>query len=97
MYLLGEKTIDADYYTTGQDLGDRFAALAGDCPDVARWTFLPPLSDQAGYCSPWRFGSAHPAGFNMAFCSGTVKFTNFAIDPEVHRRLGTRMGTDRAE
>ncbi len=87
-YLLGEKAIDADYYTTGQDLGDRFAALVGDCPDVSRWTFLPPVPDLAGYCSPWRFGSAHPAGFNMGFCNGAVKLTSFAIDPDVHRRLG---------
>ena len=38
-------------------------------------------------CYQWRllqnFGSAHEAGFNMAFCDGTVRSISFAINPTV--------------
>ncbi|MEN6451045.1 MAG: DUF1559 domain-containing protein, partial [Thermoguttaceae bacterium] len=89
-YLLGEKYIDPDFYATGEDPGDSKAALVGDSEDVSRWTLLPPLGDTPGYVAPWRFGSAHPSGFNMAFCDGAAKFVSYAIDPDVYRRLGNR-------
>ncbi len=89
-YLLGERYLCPDnYYTTncdndqGWDLGYDF--------DVNRWTDLPPMQDQPGYggCMTL-FGSSHPAGFNMAFCDGSVKKINYNIDPPTHLSLGVR-------
>ena len=36
------------------------------------------------------FGSAHPGGFHMAYCDGSVHLQNFAINPHVHRLAGHR-------
>jgi len=36
------------------------------------------------------FGSAHPAGLNMALCDGSVHFISYSIDGLVHSRLANR-------
>ncbi len=36
------------------------------------------------------FGSAHPGGFQMGFCDGSVKSLSFDIDANLHRFLGNR-------
>ncbi|MBN1908139.1 MAG: DUF1559 domain-containing protein [Pirellulales bacterium] len=36
------------------------------------------------------FGSAHVAGFNMAFCDSSVTFIPYEIDPTLHQYLGVR-------
>jgi prepilin-type N-terminal cleavage/methylation domain-containing protein len=89
-YLLGEKCLNPDAYATGEDPGDNAAALVGDNENVARWTFLPPLQDTPGYAARWRYGSAHPSGFSMAFCDGSAKLMDFTVDPRVHRSMGNR-------
>jgi hypothetical protein len=89
-YLLGEKYVNPDYYASGEDPGDNAAALVGDNQNVARWTLSPPLKDKPGHSAPWQFGSAHPVGFQMAFCDGSVQLVHFSIDPKVHQNLGNR-------
>lgn len=37
-----------------------------------------------------RFGSAHPVGFFMAHCDGSIHFVPYEIDPESHFRRGNR-------
>lgn len=34
-------------------------------------------------------GNAHPGGFNVLFCDGSVRFISETIDPEVFRRMAT--------
>jgi prepilin-type N-terminal cleavage/methylation domain-containing protein/prepilin-type processing-associated H-X9-DG protein len=43
-----------------------------------------------GYGGELIFGSAHSAGFNIAFCDGSIRLIPFDIDPEVHRTYGHR-------
>lgn len=38
----------------------------------------------------WRFGSAHPLTFNMAFCDGSIRTIEYTIDPLVHAANGNR-------
>ena len=93
-YLLGEKTVDPDYYATGLDGGDNESAMAGDNQDICRWTTNSPsywpCQDTPGLAYAVAFGSAHAVGVQMAFCDGSVQMINYSIDRETHRRLGNR-------
>jgi prepilin-type processing-associated H-X9-DG protein len=54
---------------------------------------MPPQQDTPGYNNYWLFGSIHSGVFYMVFCDGSVQSINYAIDPELHRRLANRQDT----
>ncbi len=89
-YLLGEKNIAVDMYLTGQSSGDNENQYIGFNQDIGRWTGDPPMMDRKGYDYANSFGSAHEAGFNVAFCDGSACKMSYAIDPATHRQLGNR-------
>jgi prepilin-type N-terminal cleavage/methylation domain-containing protein len=89
-YMVGEKYLNPDNYLTGLDFGDDHSMLVGDDYDMHAWTAQPPLPDQRGLAEFWRFGSAHQAGFAIAFCDGSVRTIAYSVDPAVHRLLGSR-------
>jgi prepilin-type processing-associated H-X9-DG protein len=99
-YLIGEKYCDPDHYTDGMsDWDDQVWDLGMDW-DVIRntgsatsWTDLNyvPQQDTPGLGTGLVFGSAHPTGFHMAFCDGSVQFINYTIDYTTHQCLGNRM------
>jgi prepilin-type N-terminal cleavage/methylation domain-containing protein/prepilin-type processing-associated H-X9-DG protein len=89
-YLIGEKYLNPDHYTNGQDPADNENLYTGFDNDNSRDTYSPPQRDRPGYTDTFSFGSAHPTGLNMAYCDGSVHFIPFGVDPQVHRQAGTR-------
>lgn len=95
-YLLGEKYMNADSYTTGTDNGDDQSMYVGYDLDVTRWTrndprvACTPLRDTHGLEQYHRFGSTHAETSAFVFCDGSVRSLTYQVDPEVHRRLGNR-------
>lgn len=104
-YAVGEKYLSPDFYESDtenvRDPADDWSMYAGQQDDVVRTTHyqpasaieLAPAQDRPGFAvrTHWRFGSAHPGGYHMAMCDGSVHSYGYDIDPEVHRRMGNRM------
>ncbi|MBN1396176.1 MAG: DUF1559 domain-containing protein [Pirellulales bacterium] len=89
-YLIGEKYLDPLSYDTGTEAGDNNPPYGGFDWDYDRWTYLPPMQDTPGVSDNTCFGSAHAAGFHMAFCDGSVQMINYSIAADVHAYLGDR-------
>jgi prepilin-type processing-associated H-X9-DG protein len=101
-YLAGEKYACPDYYETcAQDPGDddtMYIALNSDTLRAAMVssgtttgiTIVGPTQDQSGVLHSGLFGSAHAAGFNMAFCDGSVHNISYSINTTVHGYLANR-------
>lgn len=98
-YLVGERYNNPDNYETGLDHGDDWSMWTGYQDDICRSTYFDPttpidnrvpLQDTPGLELPEHFGSAHPAGCNIAFGDGSVHLIGFDIDAELHRRNGHR-------
>jgi hypothetical protein len=88
--LIGEKYLDPARYTDGQDNADNEAALIGCNQDITRWTASAPLNDVRGSSDGRRFGGPHRGLVGVAFCDGSSRFLDIAIDPGIFRALGNR-------
>lgn len=79
-YLIGEKTMNPVNYFEAS--GDDCAAWTGVGDSVTYSGSHPPSQDFGG--SERQFGSAHPSGFHMAFCDGSVRVVTYDVDLYVH-------------
>lgn len=94
-YMAGERYLNPDNYTTGNAMDGDQPWTEGYDVDVNRWTYsgggdYTPQRDRRGVDRVFAFGSAHPTAFNMVFCDGSVHSISYTINPELHRRLGSR-------
>lgn len=91
-YWVGEKHLNPDQYTTGDNGADNGCMYQGHDWDNLRWgsPSYPPRRDRAGDQCWQCFGSAHSSGVNFVMCDGSVHTIKYNIDPEVHRRLSNR-------
>jgi prepilin-type N-terminal cleavage/methylation domain-containing protein/prepilin-type processing-associated H-X9-DG protein len=91
-YLIGEKYLNPDSYEDGSDGADNESMYSGYNNDNHRSTRVGylPLQDRPGFASAYIFGSAHNGAFNMVFCDTSVRTVSYAIDKQLHRRLGHR-------
>jgi prepilin-type processing-associated H-X9-DG protein len=90
VYLIGEKYVNPDHYTNGQDPGDNENYYVGFDNDTHRCTANPPLQDRRGLTDTLRFGSNHVGGLNMVYCDGSVQFVTYNVDKNVHKQAGNR-------
>ena len=90
-YLIGEKYLDPLNYETGLDNADNETWCTGYNNDNFRNAFSLPLQDQPGLADQFRFGSAHPGVWHMAFSDGHVESLSFDIELEVHRANANRL------
>jgi hypothetical protein len=91
-YLFGEKYMDPNHYSTGEDFGDISPMLRSAIFGTVRFgdRSIPPARDEAGKGDPRPFGSAHPGGWNVVLCDGSVHAISYTIDPTTHGRLANR-------
>ncbi len=91
-YLFGEKHLDPRHYHSGRDHGDDWNLYTGYQDDTHRSGYWPPRLD--GTADPrvghFSFGSAHPTGWNVAFCDGHVRTISYTIYSLVHQALAGR-------
>jgi hypothetical protein len=99
-YLVGEKAMDIQHYTTGQDVGDR-APIAGlkdnygAANSYVRFAASPPAADVVNNCHACHaFGSAHPATWNVSMADGSVRSCGYDMDVKLHRILASIHGEE---
>lgn len=94
-YLIGEKYMNPDLYTNGQQGDDNTSMYQGHDWDVIRWANtsaqLKPIQDQSGNTTKsGAYGSAHSGGFMVVLCDGSVRMINYSIDGQTHTNLANR-------
>jgi prepilin-type N-terminal cleavage/methylation domain-containing protein/prepilin-type processing-associated H-X9-DG protein len=97
-YLIGEKYLNPDHYTTGTGWWtDNRGMYQGEDADTCGWSVngtdferLRPTQDRRGLSRDYTFGSCHAGSLQMVFADGSVRPVPYDIDPQVHARLGNR-------
>ncbi|MCA9269533.1 MAG: DUF1559 domain-containing protein [Planctomycetales bacterium] len=91
-YLIAEKYLDPGKYTSGSSPADNENLYVGYDNDNYRNSHPShlPRRDTLGFDSTQLMGSAHAAGFFAVLCDGSVHRISYRIDPDVHRRMGSR-------
>ncbi len=91
-YLIGEKYLDVNHYSTGTATGDDHTCWTGIDNDSVRTatTSSLPYQDRMSYNQGNSFGSPHAGAFGMVFCDGSVQRVSYSVDPETHSYLGQK-------
>lgn len=99
-YLVGEKSMDINEYTTGHDNGDRAPIVGldtnfGAANSYVRFAARPPSRDVSNNClSCHDFGSAHHSTWNMSMADGSVHSLSYTMDVRLHRIFASINGQE---
>ena len=97
-YLVGEKAMDSDHYTSGSDVGDRapiagWIDRAGSSNSYVRFGARKVRKDQSKSClSCHDFGSAHLTAWNAVYCDGSVRSLSYEMDIVTHQAFASIKG-----
>jgi prepilin-type N-terminal cleavage/methylation domain-containing protein len=97
-YLIAEKSVSSDQYTTGRDQGDNYTMF--DCArgNCVRFAKRVPEHDRRQSENCWAchsFGSAHPSSFNAVYCDGSIHSLTYDISFSTHAALASRAAGDK--
>jgi len=92
--LCGEKYNSPTSYEDGSDYTDSESPWTGNNDDSLRNCHMQPAQDQVGLRAETHrsFGSAHPSGFHMARCDGSVDNVSYDIDIKEFKESCSRNG-----
>jgi len=101
VFMVGEKFLTTDRWTSGTDAADNENMYVGYDNDNYRSSspvYFPPRQDirammvmaTGGGSRFFVWGSVHPGGFNMALCDGSVRPISYTIDEVNFARFGNR-------
>ena len=90
-YLVGEKRLNRDRYSSWEGGGDAQSMYIGCDPDSIRFAGpnFPLRQDRPGVADTWAFGGPHVAGCQFVMCDGSVQFITDQIDS--HKGTCTRI------
>lgn len=88
-YLIGEKHVFRDAYSTYEDRGYNESCWTGVNRDSRRLTNTAPIPDW-WHAKGKQFGSAHTSVWHVAFCDGSVRQLTFEINYKIHQMNGHR-------
>jgi prepilin-type N-terminal cleavage/methylation domain-containing protein len=104
-YLIGERNLDPLNYNRDKSTPDGGSSVDGSdswgwawgfCADNQRSGLNPPLVDYPNVSAKDRFGAAHPGGWHVAFCDGSVDSISYDIDLLVHQNNANRRDSGRS-
>ena len=85
-YMVGEKFLRVDQYSSGNDIADNEFAWVGFDNDMYVSAYQSPAPDRRGQNPNGaaldynRWGGAHPSTFNMVYCDGSVHSIPYTIN-----------------
>lgn len=102
--MVGEKYLSIANYYTGDDAADNENLYVGfdndnsrsmnnqtaPCSSFPTCVRFPPRQDSRQFVNHHIFGSAHPGGFNLGLCDGSVRTISYSISAQNYMRLGNR-------
>jgi prepilin-type N-terminal cleavage/methylation domain-containing protein len=93
-FMIGEKSVNPDWYTNSASLGDDQGPFVADERDSYRAAAIGGVfqldQDTPAVDHSYTFGSAHSGGLYFVLCDSSVRFINYSVSEVVFRHLANR-------